>query len=99
MRALFLALLVVAGPLWAEDWKTTHQGQERGDIFTYAREVDNSPVKAFKGIVEVKASMASVLAVLTGVDNFGEWIFQIKGVTLVGLSVSRLIDNNKKQDC
>ena len=79
MRALFLALLVVAGPLWAEDWKTTHQGQERGDIFTYAREVDNSPVKAFKGIVEVKASMASVLAVLTGVDNFGEWIFQIKG--------------------
>ena len=79
MRALFLALLVVAGPLWAEDWKTTHQGQERGDIFTYAREVDNSPVKAFKGVVELKASATSILAVITAVDTFPEWIFQSQG--------------------
>ena len=66
MRALFVALLLaplmLANPAWAANWKTNHEGKDKGDVTTYVRDVSNSPVKAFKGIVEVKASATSVLA-------------------------------------
>ena len=83
MRAMFVALLlaplVLVNPAWAANWKTNHEGEARGDVTTYVRDVSNSPVKAFKGIVEVKASATSVLAVITAVDTFPEWIFQNQG--------------------
>lgn len=80
MKALILALMMVAGPVWASsesgDWETTRKGEARGEVSTYAKQVDDSPVKAFKGVVELQASMTSVLAVITAVDTFPEWIFQ-----------------------
>ena len=80
MKALILALMLVASPVWALDdaghWETTRDGEGRGEVSTYAMAVDGSPVKAFKGVVELQASMASVLAVITAVDTFPEWIFQ-----------------------
>ena len=83
MRALFVALLLaplmLANPAWAANWKTNHEGKAKGEVTTYVRDVSNSPVKAFKGIVEVKASATSVLAVITAVDTFPEWIFQNQG--------------------
>lgn len=80
MKALFLALMMVASPVWALDdagnWETTREGDRRGEVSTYAMKVDDSPVKAFKGVVELQASMTSVLAVITAVDTFPDWIFQ-----------------------
>ncbi len=82
LRAICVALLaplVLLNPAWAANWKTNQQGEARGDVTTYVRDVSNSPVNAFKGIVEVKASVTSVLAVITAEDTFHEWIFQVKG--------------------
>ena len=79
MKALMLALLMVASPIWAQSsdsWETTREGEGRGEVTTYARKVAESPVKAFKGVVELQASPAAVLAVITAVDTFPEWIFQ-----------------------
>lgn len=79
MKALMLALLMAASPIWAQvddSWETTREGAARGEVSTYAKQVDGSPVKAFKGVVELQASMTSVLAVITAVDTFPEWIFQ-----------------------
>ncbi len=79
MKALILALLMVASPVWAQvdaSWETTREGGARGDVSTWAKKVDGSPVKAFKGVVELQATMTSVLAVITAVDTFPEWIFQ-----------------------
>ncbi|MEE3321613.1 MAG: hypothetical protein VX258_13055 [Pseudomonadota bacterium] len=94
MKALILALLMVASPVWAQDdmasWDTTRVGEARGEVSTYARKVDGSPVKAFKGEVELKASMTSVLAVITAVDTFPEWIFQNQ-------SAERLTSDHKER--
>ncbi|MCG8394302.1 MAG: START domain-containing protein [Pseudomonadales bacterium] len=79
MRAVVLMLWMLAMPAWAAEWELNREGTERGEVTTYVREVSDSPVKAFKGIVEVPASMTSVLAVLTAVDTFPEWIFQCQG--------------------
>lgn len=79
MKALMMALILVASPVWAQSsdsWETTRKGGGRGEVSTYARKVAESPVKAFKGVVELQASPAAVLAVITAVDTFPEWIFQ-----------------------
>ena len=79
MKVLMMALLMVASPIWAqvdESWDVTRQGSARGEVTTYAKQVEGSPVKAFKGVVELQASPTSVLAVITAVDTFPEWIFQ-----------------------
>jgi len=83
--AFLLAPLVLVNPAWAANWKINHEGEARGDVTTYVRDVSNSPVKAFKGIVEVKASATSVLAVITAVDTFPEWIFQNQGAKRLSL--------------
>ncbi|MGJ3255191.1 MAG: START domain-containing protein [Alcanivorax sp.] len=79
MRAVVLALLMLVSPAWAAEWELNHEGDQRGEVTTYVREVSDSPVKAFKGVVELKASTTSVLAVITAVDTFPEWIFQSQG--------------------
>ena len=78
MRAIVLTLLMLTGPSWAADWELNHEGTQRGDVTTYVRDVSGSPVKAFKGVVELNASLTSVLAALKAVDTFPEWIFQNK---------------------
>ena len=93
MKALMMALILVASPVWAQSsdsWETTRKGGGRGEVSTYARKVDGSPVKAFKGEVELKASMTSVLAVITAVDTFPEWIFQNQ-------SAERLTSDHKER--
>ncbi|MED5387440.1 MAG: START domain-containing protein [Pseudomonadota bacterium] len=72
-------LMLMTAPCWAADWELNHEGEQRGDVTTYVREVSDSPVKAFKGVVELQATPAAVLAVLTAVDTFPEWIFQSQG--------------------
>jgi len=79
VKAVVVALLMLAAPSWAADWELNHEGSQRGEVTTYVREVSNSPVKAFKGVVELKASATSILAVITAVDTFPEWIFQSQG--------------------
>ncbi|EKF75862.1 hypothetical protein A11A3_00170 [Alcanivorax hongdengensis A-11-3] len=70
--------MVMAGPLWAADWEVNHQGNSPAEVTTYVRDVADSPVKAFRGQVQVAASMTSVLAVITAVDTFPQWVFQSK---------------------
>ena len=79
MKAVVVALLMLAAPSWAADWELNHEGSQRGAVTTYVREVSDSPVKAFKGVVELQTSATSVLAVITAVDTFEEWIFQSQG--------------------
>ena len=76
MKVLLIMLLLLGSPAWASDWQLNHRGDGPGQVTTYVREVSNSPVKAFRGEVRVQASMVSVLAVLTAVDTFPQWIFQ-----------------------
>lgn len=91
MRAVVLALLMLAAPAWAADWELNHEGTQRGEVTTYVREVSDSPVKAFKGVVELQASATSVLAVLTDVDTFPEWIFQSQGARRLSSRVQERI--------
>ena len=79
MKAVVVALLMLAAPAWAADWELNHESAQRGEVTTYVREVSDSPVKAFKGVVELQTSATSVLAVITAVDTFEEWIFQSQG--------------------
>ncbi|MGB2060801.1 hypothetical protein [uncultured Alcanivorax sp.] len=86
MRAIVLTLLMLTAPSWAADWELNHEGSQRGDVTTYVREVSDSPVKAFKGVVELQASATSVLAVITAVDTFPEWIFQSQGAERLSIT-------------
>jgi len=86
VKAIVLAMLMLAAPTWAADWELNHEGTQRGEVTTYVREVSDSPVKAFKGVVELQTSATSVLAVLTAVDTFPEWIFQSQGAERLSMA-------------
>ena len=58
------------------EWEVSHQGDARGDVTTYVRDVEGSPVKAFRGVVELPADEVTILAALTTIELYPEWIFQ-----------------------
>lgn len=74
-----MALLLLAGPLLAADWQPNREAAQRDQVATWTREVPGYSVKAFRGVVEVPQGPLAVMAVLTAVDTFPEWIFQAKG--------------------
>lgn len=76
MRIFLLLCLFWASTAWADDWKMNREGKQRGDVSTFVRDVEGSPVKAFKGVVELEASLTSIIAVILDVDNFPSWVFQ-----------------------
>ena len=73
---LFLAF-PHAGVLAGEnEWREVRTAEHREEIETWRRNVDDNPLDAFMGRVEVPYGMDVVLAVLGDIDNFPEWVFQ-----------------------
>ena len=83
----FAAGLVVGSLVWASmaqaaGWEPVKQGQGRTEVSTYEKDVDDSPVKAFRGVTEVKAPVLSVLAVLADAQACAEWLYQCQSLEL-----------------
>lgn len=74
------ALLSAGAPLAAAEpgWELNREAGERGEVTTWTRNVSGSPVKAFRGVVEVSHGPVPVLTAITAVDTFPEWIFQVQ---------------------
>ena len=78
--ALSLCLFAAGGQssVYATEgsWEPTLEGEFRGDISTWAREVPGFDLKAFRGRVDMPYTALEVLAVLADFDNFPKWVFQ-----------------------
>ncbi|MBD2858565.1 START domain-containing protein [Spongiibacter sp. KMU-158] len=66
-------LLVLSLPVWALDagWELAKDSK---GIQVYLREVPNSPVKAFRGEVEIDAGVLQILGALDDTPAFTEWM-------------------------
>ena len=83
----FAAGLGVGSLVWAPmaqaaGWEPVKQGQGRTEVSTYEKDVADSPVKAFRGVTEVKAPVLSVLAVLADAQACAEWLYQCQSLEL-----------------
>lgn len=73
-----LLLLAVSVSAAAQSWQPNREADARDQVSTWTRDVPDSPVKAFRGVVEVPHGPVPVLAAITAVDTFPEWIFQVQ---------------------
>lgn len=77
-----LMLLMPLQTLAEAEWEQIRKARERGDVDTYVRPVDGTPIKQFRGIVEVPHPLVTVMAVISDVPNFQDWVFQCKGTEM-----------------
>jgi len=75
---LGLFLFVVTTAAAAQSWEPAREASDRDQVATWTRVVDESPVKAFRGVVEVPHGPVPVLVAITAADTFPEWIFQVQ---------------------
>ena len=59
---LFTLSTMVASHASGEEWTPKQQGKERSDINTYVRTVSDTPIKQFRGVVEIQHSMVAALS-------------------------------------
>lgn len=60
------------------DWHLTREGEFRGEVSTWDRDIPGQQLKAFRGRVEVPYSQLEVLAVLADIDSYQRWVFQCR---------------------
>ena len=63
-----------------EDWKLK---TDRKGIKVYHRKVSLTPIKAFKGVTELKTDLTSMCAFLMDIYNFPSWIVMCDSVELL----------------
>jgi len=71
-------LLAISASATAQSWQPDREAGARDQVATWTRDTADSPVKAFRGVVEVPHGPVAVLAAITAVDTFPEWIFQVQ---------------------
>lgn len=85
-----LVLLSVVAPWAAADWQLARVDEAR-NIRVYLREVPNSPYKTFYAVTRVKASLSSVVAVLSDVPAMPQWIARMQSARLLKREADREI--------
>ena len=70
-----LALSLFPGLAWSEGWEKI--GEEEG-IVTFRKEIEGSPVVAFRGEAVIDDSMARVAGVLEAVNREVEWMADVR---------------------
>lgn len=82
---LSVLILILAPAVQAQDngWQPMNQTDKRTEVDTWVRKVSDTPVKAFRGVVEVRQNMVAVMDVLTDVSRFDEWIFHCQSAKRV----------------
>ncbi|HNW51432.1 MAG TPA: START domain-containing protein [Prolixibacteraceae bacterium] len=73
---LFALFFVTNNPsVDQKEWKFIHTKE---GVSIYNREVKGSNLKEFKGEVTVNASLSTIMAVVTDIDNYPNWVYQTK---------------------
>ncbi len=77
-RLLILAVVLAGNAAVAkdDDWKQVREADQRGEVDVFVRPVANSPIKMFRGVIEVPQPMLSVMAVMGDIKRYPEWVFQ-----------------------
>jgi len=71
----FLFALVTAFPAQTQEAEWTLEKEKNG-ISLYLRDFPGSKIPEFKGVIRVKSSMASIVALLLDIESCTEWIHQ-----------------------
>jgi hypothetical protein len=75
IATLFTLSTMVASQASGEGWTPKQQGKERSDINTYVRTVSDTPIKQFRGVVEIQHSMVAALSVIDDISLCQQWIY------------------------
>lgn len=78
-----LLLLLLPRLLPAEEgWRKAAEGADK-KIVVYTRSVEGSPLKAFRGVTRVKATLGSLINLVKDVDAFPEWMYNAKSAKVL----------------
>jgi len=81
---LISAVLVVSQAFttaYAGDWKLSKNSD---GVEVYTMSMDGSPVKSFKGVTKVKASLSSLVAIIEDVPEYKNWQHNILHSSYIG---------------
>lgn len=74
-KALVAATILASMPhLHAAEWQPT---KDVDGVQLYAKKDQNEDLKAFKGVIKVRASMKQVLAAVLVRETFSEWVYNM----------------------
>lgn len=77
-RFLVLAIVLAVNTTRAnnDDWKQVREADKPGEVDVFVRPVDDSPIKMFRGVIQVPQPMLSVLALMGDIERYPDWVFQ-----------------------
>lgn len=78
---LLLLLFSLCVPVQA--WQENRVSSDPQEVSTYVRDVPDSSVNAFRGVVTLDANVMQLLAISAAVDTFPEWVFQAKSAQVI----------------
>jgi hypothetical protein len=83
ISALFLGVMIslsVTSDLFSQPWKFI---KEKDGIKVYTRQQENSPVKSFKGVADIKSGYAKIYAIVGDVRGSDHWDENIKELKVI----------------
>lgn len=81
----FLCVLLLLQPLTlkaGENWQEVDGDPDDG-IFVYIRSVEGSPIKAYRGEIEVEASLSALISLIADAEAFPEWMHNVKSARVL----------------
>jgi hypothetical protein len=79
VMAVLLVVFIPAG-LYSQEWKFV---KEKDGIRVYTGESDNSSVKSFKGVAELKTTLDKVYAIVGNIRSTDNWDKSIRGLRVL----------------
>lgn len=75
---LIVATVLAGNTVRAEnaDWKQVREADKPGEVDVFVRPVDDSPIKMFRGVIQVPQPMLSVMALMGDIERYPDWVFQ-----------------------
>lgn len=88
VRIFFLtafSYLLFSSTSIASDWTLVREARDDTDITLYTRVIEDSQLKAFRGITRTRADFARVLSVLLDMEKMPEWFYRCREARLVSI--------------
>ena len=79
---LVVLLFGLSHSLLAQDWKLELEDDKR-NIRVYTREVSDSPLREFRGVMRVQTSLTSLVALIEDRHAAADWIHQCRALDII----------------
>lgn len=87
VRSTMLLFVISASHIATAEtqWDSVHQATHPEEITLYTRDIEGSPLKAFRGVTHSKADLKTILSVLLDMENMPAWFYRCTEARLVSI--------------